>query len=462
MKNYVGLDLGTSSVKAIQRFTDGRTKKESARYTVSLPEGWIKAATEVLSRFDLGETAGIGLASQVGTFVVDGRHVIEWNNSAGEVEIRAVLTFCEGEEWDREISMRHPPLISYPLPRLMYIHQHYPDAGKVCQPKELLLEALTGEQVTDPWSWRGLCKPETRRYSKMLLDRTGMDESMLPPVRRPEEVAGRTRENGRIPAGIPVYTGLNDFYASLLGLGMQEGELFDITGTSEHLGTIEREYRPDGEMVSGPWLKGYAHYGVTASSGKSLAFGEKLDRGVAACESREAAVKILEKMRRQKPPVFLPYLNGERAPVWNPKARGAFFGLSADCGPEDLAYAALEGVCFSLLHVYETLGRPDGTLLKLSGGAAGNPLLNLIKAELFGLEVSIPEEREATALGAAMTAMIGDGYYGNWQDSAVESMEKERILPTGQWKEWLRNRYGIYRELYPALKTSMEEWNRLS
>ena len=461
MKNYVGLDLGTSSVKVIQRFEDGRTEKASVRYSGPLPGGWTEAAAEALSGLDLSGTAGIGLASQVGTYVVDDQYVISWNDPAGKEEITRVLALCGDEEWDREIGMRHPPLISYPLPRLMYIRRHYPDARRVCQPKELLLEALTGEYATDPWSWRGLCSPKTGQYSRMLLNSIGVDETILPPVRRPEEEAGRTRKNGRIPEGIPVYTGLNDFFSSLLGLGMQEGELFDITGTSEHLGAIERIYRPDSEMVSGPWLRGYAHYGVTASSGQSLAFGGRLSGMLTYCEHPDQAKAVLDSIWKRKPPVFLPYLNGERAPIWDPEARGVFFGMAADCSRDDLAYAVQEGVCFSLMHVYEALNRPECSVLKVSGGASVNGLLNRIKAELFGREVSIPEERETTALGAAMTAMIGDGYRSGWQDAAVEIREKERIQPTGQWKDWLNERYGIYRQLYPALKDYMKEWNRL-
>ena len=138
-----------------------------------------------------------------------------------------------------------------------------------------------------------------------------------------------------------------------------------------------------------------------------------------------------------------------------------FFGISAECGQEELAYAALEGVCFSLLHIHESLGRPEGTLMKVTGGASGNPLLNMIKADLFGREISVPAEQESTALGAAMAAMIGSGYRRNWQEAGTESREKERIHPSGKRADWLKERYGIYRRLYPALKDSMEEWDHL-
>lgn len=462
----VGLDLGTSAVKVLKRYGDGRTVKAREPYAGPLPGGWWEAARRALCRVGLGDVMAIGLASQVGTYVVDGEHVVSWDSPAGSGEIDEVLALLDGPEWDREIAMRHPRILSYPLPRLLYIQRHWPDAREVCQPKDWLLRKLTGEYATDPWSWRGLCKPPEGGYSQRLLDLAGLDGALLPPIISPTAPAGRTLpaacEAGEIPGGIPVYTGMNDFFASLLGMGMDAGQIFDITGTSEHLGVIEAEYRPDGSMVNGPWLRGYAHYGVTASSGPSLALGGRLDKVAFDCPDIDAAGALLEDMRRRRPPVFLPYLNGERAPIWNADARGCYFGLSGGCDVRDLAYSALEGVCFSLLHVYEALGRPPAAGLRLSGGASGNPLLNLMKAELFDLPVQAAAEADTTALGAAMAAMVGLGLYGDWREAVADQCRAAgRVEPAGRWRGWLLERYGIYRRLYPALETTMAEWRNI-
>ncbi len=462
----VGLDLGTSAVKVLKRYDDGETLKAREPYSSPLPGGWWDAACRALCRVGLGDVRAIGLASQVGTYVVDGERVIGWNAPAGSEELEGVLGLLDGPEWDGEIAMRHPRIVSYPLPRLRYIQRRWPEAREVCQPKDWLLRRLTGEYATDPWSWRGLCNPPEGGYSQRLLGLAGIDPALLPPVIPATAPAGRTRPvvcgAGEIPGGIPVYTGMNDFFASLLGMGMGEGVIFDITGTSEHLGVIEGEYRPDGQMVNGPWLRGFAHYGVTASSGPSLAFGGRLDEAVFRCPDGKAAGKLLDDMRRKKPPVFLPYLDGERAPVWNADARGVCFGLSSDCDARDLAYAAMEGVCFSLLHVYEALGSPPAAGMRISGGASVNPLLNLMKAELFGLPAETVAEADTSALGAAMAAMVGCGLYPGWREAIADQCRASgRAEPAGRWKDWLLERYGVYRSLYPALETTMAKWRNI-
>ena len=462
MDNVIGIDLGTSAVKVLQRFSDGRVRKVREKYGGELPEGWFAAVCRALGRLDLRGTRGIGLDAQVGTYVVDGRTVIGWNARAGSEEIGEVLTFCTGDAWEREIRMRHPHIVSYPLPRLLYIRRHLPGAREICQPKDWLYRRLTGEYFSDPWSWRGLADTSAGRYSRALLERTGFSEENLPPLAAPAASPGRTRARGGIPAGIPVFVGLNDFYASLLGMGMAPGLLFDITGTSEHLGLIEEEYRPDERLVSGPWLRGYAHYGGTASGGASLAFSGQLDPAPFRCAGPEEADAVLGRMRGRKPPVFLPYLTGERAPIWDADARGVFFGISAGCTRHDLAYAAMEGVCFSLYGIYGALGAPKADAMRVAGGAAVNPLLNRLKASLFGLPLERPEEQDTTAMGAALTALTGLGRYASLEEAASAG---GRAVPAAEpdpgLRGWLLDRYRIYGRLYPALADSMKEWRTL-
>lgn len=462
----IGIDLGTSAVKVLKRYDDGETVKAREPYVRPLPDGWWDALCRALCRVGAEDARGIGLSAQVGTYVVDGAHVVGWDAPAGGEEIDGVLAMLDGGEWDAEISMRHPRILSYPLPRLIYIRKRWPDAREVCQPKDWLARRLTGAYRTDPYSWRGLCRLPEGVYSEKLMAMAGIDRGWLPEVVPPDARIGATRRiacaEGVIPEGIPVYAGLNDFFASLLGMGASDGALFDITGTSEHLGVIERAYRPDARMVNGPWLRGFAHYGVTASAGPSLAFCGRLDGAAYGCGDVAEAGRRLDAMQRAKPPVFLPYLNGERAPIWNADARGAYFGLSSECGAAELAYAAMEGVCFSLLHVYEALGSPAAAAMRVSGGAAANALLNLLKAELFGLPVETAVESDTSALGAAMCAMVGAGDYTGWSEAVgAQCRTAGRVEPTGRWREWLLRRYGIYRRLYPALETIMADWRHI-
>lgn len=475
----LGIDLGTFSVKLLLKYRDGRTVKAREGYAEPAPLGWWRAIKKALSRLELQGLGAIGLSSQVGTYVVDNREVISWSGKEGAEELAEIREHWSRDFFLQEISMPHPNLISYPIPRLLYIKRHYPEAEKVCQPKDFLCEMLTGSCVTDPWSWRGLTKipgapfiQSSRKqesqtgaslfhpsrgltdvsgctYSRTCLERIGFPLSKLPEMRSPLDLAGFTREipikGGVLPAGIPVFVGMNDFFSSLLGMGVLEpGSLFDISGTSEHLGIVEKRIHPDTELVSGPYLSGNVHYGVTASGGASLAYGMELF----GYEEVHPAQNL-----DRNPPIFLPYINGERAPIWDADARGMFFGIHEDCRKSDMAYGVLEGVLFSLWHIYEYMGKPQADSMRVSGGAASNAVLNRMKAELFGVPVLVPKETETSALGACMTAAVGLGWFSDYREVAERFCAiRERVSPCRQYKRTLEQRFAIYKDLYPATK----------
>ncbi len=456
--NVLGIDLGTSSVKILQRFKNGTIIKARASYEEISPKGWWRAICETLSQLELDEVEGISLSSQVGTYIINETEVISWNSRIGTEEVQKIKVKYEPEQFLKEISMAHPNIVSYPIPRLMYIKEHFENISSICQPKDYICEQLTGNRVTDPYSWRGLANLEDKCYSKYFLNEIGIGEEKLPKTLEHTSLAGETKEihifNKVLPAGIPVYVGLNDYYASLVGMGIQKaGDLFDISGTSEHLGVIEETTNICTDLVSGPYLNDNVHYGVTASSGASIKFGLKIlgDRKIS-----------LDEMISSQPPIFLPYINGERAPIWDADARGMYFGICEGCSQEQLAYSAFEGVVFSLYHIYETMGKPKATSMKISGGAAVFPVLNQLKAEMFEIKAEILEENDTSALGAALIAAVGSGWYESLSDAISNGCKvKETIEPTGCYKEWLDKRYSIYKDLYPAVKTQYERLKEL-
>lgn len=459
MKSILGLDLGTSSVKILQRFEDGTVVKTKSSYDEVSPIGWWKAIKQALSQLELTNVSAIGLSSQVGTYIVDGREVISWNTGIGAEELKDIKDKFSTKDFLDEITMPHPNIVSYPIPRLLHIKKTYPEVQKICQPKDFICEMLTGNWVTDPYSWRGLVNLSTKQYSRKFLDVIGICEEQLPIIIDYTEIAGHTKniqlEEAVLPEGIPVYVGLNDYYASLLGMGIQNvGDMFDISGTSEHLGVIEETVDLDTQMVSGPYLKHNVHYGVTASSGASLDFGLQIHKD---------GLVELDEVRKKQPPIFLPYLNGERAPIWDADARGMFFGISSGCVKEELFYAVMEGVIFSLYHIYESMGKPKATRMKVAGGAAVNSALNQLKAEMFEIPVDILEEHDTSALGAAMVAALGAGWYESIEDAIQKICRiKEQIEPVGKYNAWLEERYSIYKKLYPAVKEQYKELRRIS
>ena len=453
-KALLGIDLGTSSVKVLLRRCDGQIEKARVAYEEISPTGWLNAVRAALRTLDLSEVAAVGLSAQTGTYIINGTDVITWSDSAGKEELDRIRGAFSKDFFLSEIGMPHPSIASYPLPRLLYIKEHFENVKAVCQPKDLIFSYLTGQQKSDLWTWRGLAHPETGTYSKALLSALGIDPAWLPPLDRSEAVGGTVTaqiaaEVG-LPVGTPVALGLNDFFAGLVGMGVPTlAATFDITGTSEHFGAVENTFTPQTDMVSGRFFEGFVHYGGTASSGTSLAFGMR---------ELGAEQGALADYLAAEPPIFLPYLNGERAPIFDPHARGVFFGIGKDCSRSLLSYAVLVGVAFSIYHIARHLGKlPDGDIL-LGGGAANDPLLGSIKATLFDRSFVTLEESDTSALGAAMVAGVGIGSFTDLADATAACMQKKTVhTPIPSLRDRLLKRFSIYEQLYTALKPQFEQ-----
>ena len=477
----LGIDLGTSSVKILKRYQDGSIKKLKNTYKEALPVGWWSSISELLEHVDWQEVIAIGLSSQVGTYVINDKDVIGWNQSVGKEELEWWKKNYSKEQFLKEISMFHPDIISYPLPRLKYIKEHFDNIESICQPKEYILKQLTGEWVSDVYSWRGLANLEKKDYSEFFLQELGIEKDQLPPIKKYDELAGCTKsikfKTNILPEGIPVYVGLNDYYAGLLGMGVgTKSQMFDLTGTSEHVGVIQETITMDSSLVCGPYIKDMVHYGVTASSGPSIKYGLRLLEASSSKaqenEGKKTEEKVqntslyreldLEVIRKGKPPIFLPYLKGERAPIWNADARGAFFGLEENITIEQMIYAVMEGVVFSLYHIYETMGKPDVDSITISGGAAEIDYLNILKAEIFGKKVLVVKESDVSALGACMVAAVGAGIYKSYEQITSEWVQIEKIWePKEACREWFYKRYEIYKELYMKLRPLYEQWKNM-
>lgn len=458
--DLLGIDLGTSSCKVLVRHADGSIEKGKATYTEESPDAWWEAVKAALRTVDCRAVTAVGLSAQTGTYVVNGKDVIGWRCTEGRETLDRVRSSYTEETFLSEIAMPQPPLVSYPIPRLLYIKERYGTVTSVCQPKDEIVRRLTGNLVSDYYTWRGLADPKTARYSAFFLGELGIDPEVLPPLLSPTSLAGRIHRDVSLETGIPenteVYLGMNDFYASIVGMGIIDGGTFDITGTSEHLGVIEDTIAHGTPLVSSPYFDRFVQYGVTASGGASLDLVAR-ELGDLPASSDDPAYFL-----ERKPPIYLPYLRGERAPIFDGEATGAFFGMTAGTTREDMAYAVCEGVAFSLYHIYETMGcKNSGDRVTVSGGASRLPLLSRVKAELFGKRFVALAENDTSALGAVMAAGVGGGAFGSYAAAAEECVKDgECFEPSGGLREALMRRYEIYKRLYPILKDEMHAFRR--
>lgn len=455
-----GIDLGTSSVKIICVDKNGEIQKARYSYQENSINEWIRGIQRAFAQLDTKNITAVSLSSQVGTYVMNDR-ILSWQEPGGEAELQETLDAFSTEEFVEEISMVHPALLSYPIPRIRYMLKQNADAAipkKICQPKEIICEYLTGNYVSDPYSYRGLANQSSQSYSHRMLEYMQIQEEIMPKLQQPFAKAGTLREEAAkacgVKEGIPVYVGCNDFYASLLGMGIAEvGDSFDVTGTSEHMGVITSELLLNRRMISSPFIKGNVAYGVTGSSGASLEFA-----------LRELGLNNIsyEKYRHKKNmPIFLPYLNGERAPIYDSGAKGVFFGISGDTSREDMAYAVMEGVAFSVWHIMEALPDVGTKQIITSGGAAKNRNLLQLKADLFKKPFVRAAESDTSAYGACMIGAVGEGWYPDVR-MAAEKMCRydEPVIP--RENKFLKERFALYKNIYKDLKKEFKEFRRIN
>jgi len=423
----LALDIGTSSTKALCIDHEGKTvltkislAKGTAVTAASVGQMAVRAARESVDKSGWSPCA-ISLTSQVGSYFPY-RHDIppeeivlhSWQSVSDSDYANDIISSFDERFWMEQINMLHPKLGSYPGPFLCKLRAEDPDVFErfelLLSIKDYIYYLFTGIFATDPYTWRGLANIKTCSYPQKYLDFLEVESSRFPPLypigASPGTLLQSLSEQLGIRANIPVFVGCNDFYAGLKGSGcMEPMAAFDVTGTSEHIGIIAPAMLSGAPLISSLYFEGFVTYGVTASSGNTLDWAQtKLSDGFPQLPSKRDL------------PVFLPYLSGERTPYYSNKASGAVFGLRTYHTTEDIMLAAAEGVAFSLYHIWSFLpkeSRDQISCLSAMGGGTRIPLLNRIKAELFGIPVHVSGQTESSAVGAAMIAAVACGWFSN-------------------------------------------------
>jgi len=433
VRRCLGVDIGTSSVKLF--LSGDRPRLVRAGYARPGAEGVVEAIArglrELGDQVPLGAIDAIGLSGQTGTYYLvddagDVAHQVDWHAAGREEALARVLADIPQADFLRMTGMRHPRLASYPLPTMAYLRGLGLPRGRLMQPKDYVVFRMAGEALSDAGSWRGLANPESRDFDGELLAYAGWSRADLPRIAAHARVDAAGARLFGLREGAELAVGMNDFYAALYGMGVASpGDCFDVTGTSEHLGVVVPSI-VDSPLIVSPYLGRCVHYGVTASGGLALSWAQR-----AFGPGRPDTVPA-------HAPLFLPYLRGERAPVFDSAARGMFVGLTADTGAAALHYAVLEGVAFSICQVYDVLGRPPAARVRATGGPSADPLLNRLKASLLNAPIVAFEPNCGSALGAAAAAG------GEWPST-------ERVFePEAALRPRLLERYALYARMYGA------------
>jgi xylulokinase len=471
----IGIDVGTTSVKAALLDAEGNlhgrwsapvaTVRPGPDRAEQNPQDWINATLAGLAAIVDGATcpiAGIGLCSQVNTHVlVDAAGealapAILWQD--GRCAVEAAELDARVPEADRLRWWGAPLPIdgSHPLARMAWFAGVKPDIWRrtrwVMAPKDYCLLKLTGEASADPLSSFGVVD-SSFAYIKALIALVPGAEDRLPPLVSPRATVGRVRA-GLPGAGAPVVCATMDAWAGMLGAGgAANGAGVYLSGTSEVGGIVsDARVATPGVVVFPPCEGITVHAGPTQAGGASVAW-------LANLLGREPPI-ISELAARRDPkragPIFLPHLQGERAPVWDIAARGAFAGLDASMSAPELARAVLEGVAYSARWLFEALevsaaAKPDR--LRHAGGGAQSSLWCQIKADVLGQPIERVSVLDAGLLGAAMFAGLGTGLFGSPAEAAAQMARIERIFEPAS-VETARHDEGFarYTELYGRLK----------
>src|SRR5215218_171242 len=462
----LGLDLGTSSIKALLLAEDGAVLGEgSASYAVSAPHpGWaesspeewweavVEATTSAVGRRGTDVTA-LGLSGQMHGVVLtdDGglplRPAVLWADarSGGELGAYRVL----GGDLGR--SLANPPAVGMAGPSLLWLRDQEPDAYTsarwALQPKDWLRMRLTREAATDPSDASATLLYDLidDDWSYAAAGELGIRADLLAPLVPSACVAG-TLEGGAagelgLREGLPVAAGAADTAAAMLGTGLSRPGPVQLTvGTGGQVVTPKRVPEPDPHgcthlyraALPGLW------YSMAAiqNAGLALEWVRKV-LGVSWKDVYEEAFAV--------PPgsggvTFLPYLSGERTPRFDPGARGAWTGLGLDHTRGHLLRAALEGVAFALREALEAL-EDLGTIapeLRLAGGGtggdSGEPWRQLL-ADVLGRPLwRLPDEISsvASARGAAFLAGLASGIYPADEDTLPLTPEPESRIRPGE------------------------------
>lgn len=505
MKYLIGIDLGTSGTKTVLFDLGGNViASASAEYPMYQPQnGWAeqdpddwiaagyKTIGEVIGKSGVSpkDIAGIGISGQMhGLVMLDEegnsiRRSIIWCDQRTAAEC---VEITERVGAERMISITaNPALTGFTASKILWVRNNEPEIFKKCRhillPKDYLRYKLTGEFATEVSDASGmqLLDVPNRRWSDEVLRALDIDISLLGKVYESPEVTGYVTKSAAeltgLAEGTPVVGGAGDNAAAAVGVGVvEDGKAFTTIGTSgvvfAHTDNIMID--PKGRVhtfccaVPGAWHV----MGVTQAAGLSLQwFRNELCRE----EIQQAKAQgvdpyyLMDKMAAEVPIganrlLYLPYLMGERTPHLDPDARGVFFGLSAMHKKSDLIRAVMEGVTYSLtdcVNILREMGVGFNEMLACGGGGSSS-LWREMLAGSYNLPVRTVKSKEGPALGVAILAAVGTGYYSSVSAACKEMVsynEPQYPANTDKYKKV----YDLYATLYPALKSSFTSLSAL-
>ncbi len=482
---YLGIDVGTSEVKALLLAADhtvigtaGSTLEVSRPHpghSEQNPADWWAATQAALAKLksahptEFAATQAIGLSGQMhGAVLLDAanqvlRPAILWNDTRSALECQEMMA-----ELPEAATLAGSLLMpGFTAPKLRWVARHEPalfaQVAKVLLPKDYVRLMLTGEHITDlsdasGTAWLDVAK---RAWSPALLALTGMTEAQMPRVVEGSAPGGFLSASVAaqlgLQSGIVVAGGAGDNASSAVGMGaVNAGEGFLSLGTSGVLFVVTPQFAPNAQSATHAFCHAvparWHQMSVMLSAASCLQWARQA-LGAASEAALEAQAAALDLAARAEAPLFLPYLSGERTPHNDAVLRGSFHNLSHSTDQAALAYAVIEGVTFGLTDGLNALKKAGSavTRLALVGGGARSAMWAQQLASSLDVEIVLTAESAAGgALGAARLGWLATG--ASQDLVCTQPAITHRYQPDPAEKALLAPRYARFAALYPALK----------
>ena len=484
---YIGVDLGTSSVKLLLVGEDGKTAKTISKdYPLEFPQnGWsqqnpedwwdrtVEGLKELTADIDPSEIGGIGCGGQMhGLVVLDKddnvvRPCILWNDGRTAEETDYLNTVIGKEKLSGYTA--NIAFAGFTAPKLLWMKRHEPEnyakIAKIMLPKDYINYKLTGVHCSDYSDASGtlLLDVEHKCWSKEMCEICDVQESWLPKLYESYDAVGRVC-NPEVPFlnGITVAAGAGDNAAAAIGTNTLSDDTCNISlGTSGTIFIANDTFCVDPANA----LHSFAHASgryhlmgciLSAASCNKWFLEDILKRNDYAGILRD----LPEELLGANSVYYLPYLMGERSPLNDPDARSCFIGMNMATTPAEMDLAVLEGVAFAIRDCLEAADSEQIQITSstLCGGGAKSHIWRRIIANVLNIRIDIPETEEGPGYGGALLAMTAHKKFTSIEECASAFCRiRESVEPEPELAERYEKKYQTFRQIYPALKNIFKQ-----
>lgn len=485
MKFFIGVDLGTSSLKLLLTDVNGKIINSVTKdYPVSYPQsGWSEqnaedwwtalkcGMPELIKDINGSDVAGIGVAGQMhGLVILDDkdnviRPVILWNDGRTAKETDYLNTVIGKDVLSENTA--NIAFAGFTAPKLLWVKENEPDnfekISKIMLPKDYINYRLTGVHACDYSDASGMLLLDVKNkcWSKKMLDICSVEEKQMPTLFESYEVIGSLLPENASELGLSektiVVAGAGDNAAAAVGTATTgEGKCNISLGTSGTVFVSSENFGVDKYNA----LHSFAHADggfhlmgcilSAASCHKWLCDKIFCEKDYALLENEIDASYI-----GNNELFFLPYLMGERSPINDTDATGMFIGLRPNTTRSQMLLAVLEGVSFAIrdnIEIAKSLGIDVKTSC-LCGGGAKSKLWRMILANVLNINLNIPVAEEGPGYGSVILAMVGTGVYKSVAEGAEKLVNiKETVFPQEELVNLYEDRYQKYKQIYPTVK----------